>query len=240
MSASADAAPLDNARARSVDRCTRSRGLPSNALDRGALAVLRDECVELGLDVGLLFALDAVDEADAVQVVVLVLKDAGRPSNKLLLEGPAGGRHRFDFDPFRSGDVAVDIGKREAALGAGHLALGLGHNLRVHQDYLVEPLVFVARGVEDHQALVDADLRRGETDALGLVHELEHAPAERLRRRDFVVGDDLVWRSEGGVRVHDDAQPRDETRVDLFLDRGGGEGGESRRASPQAACERPS
>src|SRR5262245_27345209 len=139
--------------------------------------VLLFELLQLGFDPDLLARGQPVREQHAVEVVHLVLDDAREPVlglQRLLLaiEILVGDRHR---DPAL--DLGADAGKGQATLlfeGASLLA----RDLRVAEHTLLRTIGAIARGVQDQQLLLDADLRSREPDPTLVVHRLEHLAGE--------------------------------------------------------------
>ena len=79
----------------------------------------------------------------------------------------------FELHQCRAFDLVVILGDREAALFIGQGLFRRPDDLGVHEETRRFGLV-LARQVHDDHPLGDADLDRGEADAWGLVHGLQH------------------------------------------------------------------
>jgi len=116
----------------------------------------------------------AVDEQDALQVVVLVLDDTAGETFELELELVAVDVLGLDFALVGALDLGVDAREGQASLLVDALVAKAVDDGRVDQRELLGFVVFLACGVDDQDALADADLGGGQADALGLVHPAIH------------------------------------------------------------------
>ena len=104
----------------------------------------------------------------AVEMVDLVQEAAGKDLVALVLVPVAVAVLRADNDMLRPGDDAVFAGQAQTALQPGLCLLADLDDFGVH-----ELDILVAR-VDDDHAAQDSDLRPGQTDAVGIVHGLDH------------------------------------------------------------------
>ena len=119
-----------------------------------------------------------VNEEDAVQVVNLVLQDARRQALAPDPHGLAERVHRLDHDLGGPLHVPLQAGDAQAALHPDLRPLAL-QNLGVDQG------VKAVAGIEDDDALQNAELRRGQADPIGGAHDDLHL----LGQFGHVVGD---------------------------------------------------
>ena len=127
----------------------------------------------------------AIDDHLAVEVVELVLDDAGGHALELEVDGVPRGVEAVERHLDRALDRHPDRPEREAALLVDLGLLAPNREHRIDDDAI---LVLVA---EDEEPAQDADLGRGETDALGVVHDADHPlrqPRELLVERLDLVG----------------------------------------------------
>src|SRR5688572_5266492 len=112
-----------------------------------------------------------IEEEDAVEVVHLMLDGARRERAHLEPERLAVRIERLDDDLLGTRDVGEHIGNGKASLLGGGAPLG-------REDPRIDERDPVAVGIDDRDSPRDAHLVRGESDALGGVHRLEHARDE--------------------------------------------------------------
>mmetsp|Transcript_30777 Transcript_30777/g.99576 ORF Transcript_30777/g.99576 Transcript_30777/m.99576 type:complete len:210 (+) Transcript_30777:129-758(+) len=182
-----------------------------------------DEPIELRLNPRLLRRGQPVHVQHAVQVVVLVLKDAGLPAVEPFAHRLAAPSLELDLDPAGAVDVGGEAREGETALLVRLLPGPPLHDSGVAEHHLRHPLLLLAFGIEDHETLVDPELRCRQPDPARGVHDGEHLPGQLAQR--VVEGHHLrVWGAQQWVRVLQDAQvgPLDRARVDLLLDGWGG------------------
>ena len=129
-----------------------------------------------------------IDKQFTITMICFVQKSSGGVAFGFAFEpfaffvlGAQGGFHRAD-------DYGGDFADGEAAFLAGLFAFGVD-DLGVGGDE------FYAVAVHYEQAKVEADLRGGEPDALGVVHRVEHVRAE-LGQLDVELGDGLAHLAE--------------------------------------------
>src|SRR6185503_8825010 len=109
-----------------------------------------------------------IDEQFAVKVVDLVLQAAAEQLTRLDLELLSLEIERAHAHARRPLDVAVHVGNRQAAFfGFCRFRIAL-ENFRIDDDE------WTVVDVHDRDAFRAADLRCGETDALGQIHRVEH------------------------------------------------------------------
>jgi hypothetical protein len=164
--------------------------------------------------VDLAAVLDEVEVDDAVQVVELVLEDAGQPALGLdpeLLAVPPPG---LDREGRRPGDGALPVGRGEAPLLVrDRLRAALDH-LRVDQG--VEGVLVL----DHHHPQGDADLRRGQADAGGGAHGVDQVVEQALHGRVELAhalglaAEDLVLQiGDDGTNGHTKVYPRGPARA---------------------------
>jgi hypothetical protein len=100
-----------------------------------------------------------------------VLDDAAGEALELALETLALGRERAHLAALGPLDLGVDVGERQAALLEQRQRTRAVGDLDVDQH---EVVLGLAARIEHQDALVQAHLRRGEPDAVGRAHALEH------------------------------------------------------------------
>lgn len=126
-------------------------------------------------DLGAVFHADgrrhAVGEHDAFEMVVLVLSYAGGPLFEVEFDGLARGRNGAEVDAVETVDLDANIGEGKAAFLADVFALLLAED-GIHDG---DGVLDLAGGRHDEHANAQADLRRGEADALVFHHHLLHA-----------------------------------------------------------------
>src|SRR5579871_110063 len=115
---------------------------------------------------------EVTDVKLAVQVIGLVEKRTGEQFLTGLFEGLAIEVLSADSDFVGPGNVLAKIRDAEAAFALRVLAFGVD-DFRVDEDKFGIG-VFFERDIDDGDAAADADLRRGEADAVGSIHRLEH------------------------------------------------------------------
>ena len=126
-------------------------------------------------------AAQVVGEEDAVQVVDLVADGAGQVLLGVELERLAREVLRPHGDRQRAVHLVGDPGQGEAPLGVGLRALA-PDDLGIDQD-AERSRVLPHRDVHHGEAEVDPHLGRGEADAGGGVHGLDHVGGELAQRR---------------------------------------------------------
>src|SRR5258706_8370996 len=116
----------------------------------------------------------AVQDQRAIEVVGLVLPDAGNVTVGGFLDGVALQVLGLQAEAFAAPDFGGDVGETEAALFAFFFVFGFGEDgIDVDADVL-----FFAGGVHHEEADVLADLRTGQPDASGFLHQLNHPKGE--------------------------------------------------------------
>mmetsp|Transcript_5731 Transcript_5731/g.11123 ORF Transcript_5731/g.11123 Transcript_5731/m.11123 type:complete len:233 (+) Transcript_5731:299-997(+) len=146
-----------------------------------------------------------------------MLEHSRLPSSILLLDGLSHSVDCLHLDPFVPPHLAIHSWERQATL-----CLNIGrrariHNLGVHQRNLLGPLLRISVGVEDHDSLVDSDLRRCQAHPVARIHDHE----ELLDRLLEVVVEDIhlgVVGTQFGVRVleHPQVRPLDLAGIKLL------------------------
>src|SRR4051812_15299626 len=153
---------------------TANCGVPMKTTRIAALAPLSEflHLADLAANEIALQGAHVVDIQGAVEVIRLVLEGSGQQTVCGQLEPLAFGVLRTNCRLVRPGDLLAKPWDGEAPFLAG-LRSFAADNLGIDHD---EPGrgVFARRGVDDGDAPADADLRRGESDALRGVHRLEH------------------------------------------------------------------
>src|SRR5260370_1772175 len=182
-----DSSPFDFAQGQNDEHCGGRGDLP--------LAELL-QLLDLADDEVAFQATQAVDEEDAVEVVDLVLHGAGEKLFTFDLEPVSVDILRADLDLGGAMDLLANLGEAEATLFFELLALALD-DLGIDEDELLFGILLEA-DVDDGEALRDADLLRGDADALRGVHALEHLIDELLEHR-VAVCDGLARPAHHGV-----------------------------------------
>src|SRR5580700_7591854 len=138
---------------------------------------------------------------DAVEVIDFVLEGAGEELCALHLEPVAIEVLRFDGDFGRTRDLVANVRQAEAAFFSVLLAFSM-NDFRIDENDFIFRSLLVAE-VDDGDAPRDADLGRGQADANGLVHRLEHV---RGQRAELVVELRDLFRGplQNRVRIGDD------------------------------------
>lgn len=125
-----------------------------------------------------------VEDEDALEVIELVLDAAGEEAAGAEFEAFAVFVGGFDGDDGRTEDVAADVGETEAPFFVGFGRAFEGEELGIDEDHCVGGgawrigirRIFVAGwDVEHEEGDGEADLRGGEADSVGVVHEFDHA-----------------------------------------------------------------
>src|SRR5687768_4298383 len=139
---------------------------------------------------------EVVDEELAVQMIDLVLKAPREQFVGIDLDRLSLTVLRLDDDAHRALDVGIDVWNREAALFALLRSFA-------QQDFRIDDDVPRTVDVDDGHALGAPHLRRGEPDALGGVHRLEHVVHELLElRTDLCNGARLLPQDRGAQDVN--------------------------------------
>src|SRR5258705_262801 len=126
--------------------------------------------------------LHPVEEEDAVEVVGLVLRDARRKILQRQLDGAAVAIERADHDLRVAGDHPADIRDAQAAFPSLFHRRAVGNDLGVDDDGRLALRVGVLVQQCDEQAQSFVHLRRGEADAVVLVHRVDHDVDQILER----------------------------------------------------------
>ena len=145
------------------------------------------EGVEFSLERCLVLARHAVDEEDAMEMIVFVLNGTGEEAAAAELDGLSVLVGGADLGGFGAGDIGVDIGEAEAAFGAvdggaegfdvgvdedhGHVWVGVD---RLAIDFEGGGAILDVTDIEDGELEGMADLLSGEADAGSGVHGFEH------------------------------------------------------------------
>jgi hypothetical protein len=119
---------------------------------------------------------EIIDEELAVEVIHFVLNAHGEHAVGLDLERPTVGIERAHSDGSGTIDIIVELRHGKAAFLGVSLAVG-PHDFRVDQ---AVRLLAVDAHVADKETSMDVDLSRGQADARGGVHRLEHVRDELL------------------------------------------------------------
>src|SRR4029077_19068872 len=140
----------------------------------GALAPFSrfDELADLAPDQVALECGDMGDIEPAKQMIGFVLKSSGEQIFTGLLECLALDGSRANSDALAAGDVLSKAWNAQAAFLALLLAFHMD-NFGIDQHDLLSG-IFSHRAVDYSDAAGKADLRRGQPDALGCIHRLEH------------------------------------------------------------------
>ena len=143
----------------------------------------------------------AVEEEDAVEVVVFVLHDAGGVVFEVFGEGLAVFVEGFDAEGGEAGDLDADVGEGEAAFFAFLFAFFVGED----GVDVGDGIFAFGGGGGDVDAEGEADLGGGEADAFVFDHEIFHAfddGTEPVVEMLDVLGDFF----ERGVGVNDEVE----------------------------------
>ena len=144
----------------------------------------------------------AIDDHLAVEMVELVLHDAGRHSLELEMNGLPLGVEAVQRHLDSALDGHPDRPERETAL---LVDLGL---VAANGEHRIDDDAILTLVVEDEEPSQDADLRRGKPHALGVVHEAGHPLGQP--RKLLVEGLDLVGaHPQDRVAVLADLRERD-------------------------------
>jgi len=143
----------------------------------------------------------AVQDKDTVEVVGLVLADAGGQVLEDGFEGTAFDVLGGDAAALGTAHLGVDAGKREAAFLALDGAVRVVDG-GVHQDEIVAGF---AGGIHDEEALVDTHLRGSQPDAASGQHQFEHAPGQG-GEVGVKLGDRLARAAESRIGVVDNVE----------------------------------
>jgi len=134
--------------------------------------------------------LHPVDEQDAVEMVDLVLRHAGRVAFEVELDAVAASIERAHLDLVGTDDAAAQLREAEAAfpvlVGGLRERRHFGVDDRQHADVVVLPFAFV--DADDRQADALVHLRGRQADPLVLPHRLDHVVDELLERRRLDLG----------------------------------------------------
>jgi hypothetical protein len=159
------------------------------------------ELFDFALDQVALQHAQVLDEKNAVEVIDFVAEGAGEEIFATDFEGFALGVLRLYGDKLRTQDVAAKTWNGEAAFFFELFAFGV-NNFRVGENEFRFG-IFTARDVNDGHAQMQADLGRGESDALRGIHRGEHIFGELLQ-----FGIEVFYRRcgffEDGIAVLDD------------------------------------
>ena len=131
------------------------------------------ELVQLVLDRGQLRRAEPVDEQLAVEVIGLVLQDAGHQSLGLGMNEIAIQVVRFDFDRRVADHRRSHVGNAQAPFFVLRLSLAFAEH-RVDEHELGIFLCRVALRIGDEQPIRQIDLVRRQADAFVVVHQVEH------------------------------------------------------------------
>ena len=132
---------------------------------------------------------DVADVELAVQVVGLVQKGAGQQLLARLFEYLSVNVLGANRDFVGTSHVLAEVGNAQASFTLGVAAFGM-NDLGIDEDQL-RLGVLLERDIDNRNAAPNADLRRGQPDAMGLVHRLEHIFDELLQ---FLVEDRHLFR----------------------------------------------
>lgn len=116
---------------------------------------------------------------------------------------------RFERDAFGANDVAGEVGYGQAAFAADGEAFSFG-DLGIDQDHaaVVGGEIFLARAIDDDDALDAAHLRRGDADRAGTGAHGFFQIGDEGAQRVVEFGNRLRLLSEPRVRVGEDFQYR--------------------------------
>src|SRR5690606_30565694 len=114
---------------------------------------------------------DPIDEEDAVQVVDLVLERTGQEPLGLDPDGPAVPVQPLDDDAGRALDDLLQPRDAETPLLVSLDLVARLEDDRIHEAERLDPRL---PDIDDDDAAADPDLRRGEADAVRVVHRREH------------------------------------------------------------------
>src|SRR5690606_23717153 len=114
---------------------------------------------------------DPIDEEDAVQVVDLVLERTGQEPLGLDPDGPAVPVQPLDDDAGRALDDLLQLRDADPPLSVSLVLVARLEDDRIHEAERLDPRL---PDIDDDDAAADPDLRRGEADAVRVVHRREH------------------------------------------------------------------
>src|SRR5258705_7729588 len=132
--------------------------------------------------------LHPIEEQHAVEVIRLVLRDARGESLERQLDGAAVAIERADHDLRVAGNHPADIRDAQAAFPSLFNRRAVGKDLGVDDDGRLALRVGVLVQQCDEQAQPFVHLRRGEADAVLLVHRVDHVVDQFLERCALDVG----------------------------------------------------